>query len=536
MMKLGSRPPRGAAIVLSILCTVLALACETEPGGAATPAPPGSGAGHGTPGAAPPGNGMGAGPVTAAPPAAASTGGAPVAPALSGDAGANQPPVGATGLPAEVCKVLQDNACITCHQTPLAAGAPMPLQSRSDFAGNAKDGSPMGAKVLARAEDARAPMPPATTMRPLMPAADLAVLRTWIEAGMPAAATAHCAEAAAPPVPKGVEWAYQPWPEGECEYVLSVGAHGASGTPRAMDASPFTPPAQETGYHCFYEKVPWGDKKVQALATRVRLEGPDDGAIVHHMVLSALAPGSGMSALGGATPTRGGQHHQCDNPSGATVGVWAPGPNAMVTFPEDVGVLMPSGSEAYIELQVHYNNTKAGQQSRVAFDICATTKLRPQEAAVHWLGYDNALLAIPLAPFGPDLQPHLDNNGDGTATGTCRAKERTRVLWFAPHMHELGRHAKIEVLRKSGAVETVHDSVFDFQEQTAYFQPALWLEQGESIRTTCSWSKTRPIVFGFASDEEMCFVYTLSYPVGALAGQGAELGVVGGDLNCAGSP
>jgi hypothetical protein len=116
------------------------------------------------------------------------------------------------------------------------------------------------------------------------------------------------------------------------------------------------------------------------------------------------------------------------------------------------------------------------------------------------------------------------------------AKQRTRVLWFAPHMQELGRHAKIEVLRKNGMVEKVHDANFDFQEQTAYFQPELWLEQGESIRTTCSWSKTRRIVFGFASDEEMCFVYTLSYPVGALAGQGGEFGVTGGNLNCAGSP
>jgi hypothetical protein len=172
----------------------------------------------------------------------------------------------------------------------------------------------------------------------------------------------------------------------------------------------------------------------------------------------------------------------------------------------------------------------------VAFEICATSKMRPQEAAVHWLGYDNALLAIPLAPLGPDLQPQLDNNGDGTATGSCKAKQRTRVLWFAPHMHELGKHAKIEIMRKNGTVEKVHDRAFDFREQTAYFQPELWIEQGESLRTTCAWTKTRPIVFGFASDEEMCFVYTLSYPVGALAGQGAEQGVTGGMLNCAGSP
>jgi hypothetical protein len=534
MNKLGSRPLRMTAVVLVTLCAALATACGDDKGGTITPTSP-PGPGQVSP-AAPVGSSTGVGPVSAGPSSPTSTGTPPAAVSPAGDGGAAGPvQTGAAGLPTNVCKVLQDNGCISCHQNPPAAGATMSLQWRADFAGKAKDGTPMAAKVLARAADARAPMPPVTTMRPLMPATDLAVLRTWIEGGMVGAASEQCVESAAAPThQKGVEWAYQPWPEGECEYVMTVGAHGANGTPRAMDDSAFSPPAQETGYHCFYEKVPWGTKKVQALAIRAKLEGPDDGAIVHHMVLSAREAGSQSSALGGPTPSRPGQHAPCDNPSGSTVGVWAPGPHTQVTFPQDVGVMMPSG-ESYMELQVHYNNVKAGQKSRVAFDICATSKLRPQEAAVHWLGYDNALLAIPLAPLGPDFQPQLDNQGNGSATGSCKAKQRTRVLWFAPHMHELGKHAKLEIVRKNGTIEKLHDAPFDFREQTAYFQPEVWVEQGETIRTTCTWNKTRPIVFGFASDEEMCFFYTLSYPVGALAGQGAEQGVTGGALNCAGA-
>ncbi len=539
MEKLDSRVPRTASLVVWTLCAALASACGDGGGTTTTPTipPPGLGSGQGAPGAAPVGSTTGVGPVSAAPSTPGTTGASPssVAPAW-GDAGATATPAqaGAAGLPANVCKVLQDNGCITCHQRPTAAGAPMPLQWRADFAGKARDGSSMAATVLARSQDAKAPMPPVTTMRPLMPAADLAVLRSWIEGGMAGAATEQCTEGAAAPGQKGVEWAHQPWPEGECEYVMTVGAHGANGTPRAMDSSDFAPPAQETGYHCFYEKVPWGTKQVQALALRVKLEGTDDKAIVHHMVLSAREAGSQSSVLGGPMPSRPGQHAPCDNPSGSTVGVWAPGPHTQVTFPSDVGVLMPSG-ESYIELQVHYNDVKAGQKSRVVFDICATSKMRPNTAAVHWLGYDNALLAVPLAPLGPDLQPQLDNQGNGTATGSCKAKQRTRILWFAPHMHELGKHSKLEIVRKNGMVEKLHDGPFDFREQTAYFQPEVWLEQGETVRTTCQWNKTRPIVFGFASDEEMCFFYTLSYPIGALAGQGAEQGVTGGALNCAGA-
>jgi hypothetical protein len=432
-----------------------------------------------------------------------------------------------------VCTVLQDNGCITCHQKPLAAGAPMPLQWRSDFTGKASDGSTLATKLLARVQDARAPMPPPTSMRPLMPADQVAVLRNWFDAGMPGAATGQC-EAKAPAPGAGASWADQPWPEGECEYVFTVGAHGENGTPRASDTSPYLTPEIDTGYRCFYEKVPWGDAKVQALAVRARLEGPDDPSLVHHTVLSAIGPDTTMSLLGAERPTRGGVHTDCPNQSGSTISMWAPGTRATATFPKDVGVLLPSG-DAYLELQVHYNNAKSGQKSRFAFDVCATSKLRTNTAAVHWLGFENAAVAITLSPLGPELQPALDNKGNGVASGTCRAKQRARVLWLLPHMHQRGRHAKVEILRANGSVQVAHDAPFEFSEQTAYLQDDLWVEQGESIRTTCSWDPGRKIVFGLSSQEEMCFVYALSYPIGALAGAGPELGVVGGDLNCAGS-
>ena len=48
--------------------------------------------------------------------------------------------------------------------------------------------------------------------------------------------------------------------------MFTVGAHGADGTPLAQDTTPYNAPASETSYHCFYEKVPWGTKPVQALA------------------------------------------------------------------------------------------------------------------------------------------------------------------------------------------------------------------------------------------------------------------------------
>jgi hypothetical protein len=391
----------------------------------------------------------------------------------------------------------------------------------------------MSDQLLTRVQDAKAPMPPVTTMRPMLSAEHVTVLRKWVESGMPGTEGSAC-EAVDAPTNNQPAWATQLWPESECEYVMTIGAHGTALTPLAEDPTAYEVPEVETSYHCFYEKVPWGDKQVQALATRVRVEG-DDKQIVHHTVLSALTGSTEMSLFGGEAPGGAGDHHDCPNPSGLTVGGWGPGSQLQSTFPAEAGLLMPSGPSAYLELQVHYNNAKAGMKSRLSFDICATSKMRANTAGIHWLGYENAAAAVPLAALGPEAQPALDNQGGGVAIGHCKAKQRARVLTLWPHMHQLGKHAKVEVLRKDGTRQLIHDRPFDFREQTGYPFDDLWIEQGESIQTTCTWDPKRKIVWGLGSTDEMCFVHALAYPIGALTGEGAEKGVVGGELNCAGA-
>ena len=162
-------------------------------------------------------------------------------------------------------------------------------------------------------------------------------------------------------------------------------------------------------------------------------------------------------------------------------------------------------------------------------------KTRPNTAGVHTLGYENSLFSVPFAALGPVFKAPLDNKGKGVGVGVCTAKQRARILSIAPHMHELGRRAKVEILRNDGTVQLLHDSPFSFDHQTSYMFDNLWIEKGEKVRTTCTWdSSRRKIVFGFASQDEMCFNSTLAYPAGALAGTGDEKGFAGGDLSCAG--
>ena len=55
---------------------------------------------------------------------------------------------------------------------------------------------------------------------------------------------------------------------------------------------------------------------------------------------------------------------------------------------------MPQGEDGYLVLEVHYNNA-AGHldaRDRSGVEVCATSALRPEEAAVHWLGSELILL------------------------------------------------------------------------------------------------------------------------------------------------
>jgi hypothetical protein len=329
-------------------------------------------------------------------------------------------------------------------------------------------------------------------------------------------------------------WATQAWPAEECEWVLTVGAHGQAGTPFAQDSTSFTVPAGDTSYYCFYEAVPWGDKPVQALAVRARLESPTDQALVHHYVVSSITPLS--QSIKGATPNGPGDIQQCDNPSGSTIGIYAPGAVNPLAYPSDVGMQMPSGLGAYIELQIHFNNPNhlPFQQSRAQYDICVTSKPRPQTAGVFWLGFQNA---GPQTVTGTNYVNRLDNQSNGKAVGLCQAKTQGRILSIMPHMHQHGRHSLVEVVKKDGTVIPALDKPFDFQEQTAYFRDNFWIEQGDTIRSTCTWDQG-PVYFGFSSADEMCFMYTLAYPLEVFKPNPLEVGVidVGGALGCAGMP
>jgi hypothetical protein len=434
-------------------------------------------------------------------------------------------------LPAPVCKILQENACLTCHRTPLDNGAPMPLFDVSHFTADSDTEGTIADQVIARIEDAQRPMPPINSGRPMLKAEDVETLKGWISGGMRGTEGEECDPFVEPDVSVDLgvpDWAKQPWPE-DCEAVFTLGAHGDR-NPLSANSSAYDIPTSKTDYHCFYEKVPW-PKEMHAVALRVRQETDDDKEFVHHLVVSAQQPLLDNS-LAGAKPDFPGDHKHCDNPTGSTLAVWAPGAQNPISTPTDTSILLPN-SDAWFEMQVHYNNPKGkiGHKSKLRYDICATSKPREQVAGTFWLGYENA---GPQTISGLEMALPLDNKGNGKATGVCEAKNKGRILSIMPHMHEVGKHAKVELIRKAGGTLTLIDTAFNFEDQYSAFFKEVWVEQGDKVVTTCEWSKS-PVYFGFASDMEMCFFYTLAYPLSTFAANPlfGERGIVGGNLACA---
>ena len=87
----------------------------------------------------------------------------------------------ATGIPCDVATVFKQ--CTGCHHTPPSGGATMSLVTYDDLMKTSPKGGNYADRSLLRMQDAMSPMPPSPS--PKVPAADVAILQTWQQAGYP---------------------------------------------------------------------------------------------------------------------------------------------------------------------------------------------------------------------------------------------------------------------------------------------------------------------------------------------------------------
>jgi hypothetical protein len=397
-------------------------------------------------------------------------GGSGATPSAGGSGAA--PAIPGSDLPCDVQRIVEQS-CVTCHGARPAFGAPMSLVHAADFTKDA-EGLTVGQRVIERIHDEQKPMPPPPN--PRLSAADRAVLEAWIGAGSPA---------------------------GQCDSGQgSGGAGGTDGAGGSAGSAPTHPPdvtcyrvtarASSAGekysvpttpdlYQCFEYAAPWGNKTVQVVSARPIIDNPQ---VLHHWILYNTADAVNDGTNGSCT----GAH-----PNAAFITGWAPGGDGL-DLPDDVGLRTEGGG---FSLEIHYNNSEgAPQPDASGVEVCVTEKLRPKEAAVHWLG-TQALNKI-------------------TAVGTCQplSFEPVTIISSSPHMHLQGRHMKTVINRANGGTETLIDVPFDFNTQVSYPTPAI-INPGDTLTTTCTFAKPTP--FGQGTNEEMCYNFVVAYPAGGLA-------------------
>jgi mono/diheme cytochrome c family protein len=393
-------------------------------------------------------------------------------------------------LPCDVQAVL-DEHCVSCHAagTP-QFGAPMSLASLADLHLAAPREKVATYEAVAERiqRDGAGAMPPSP--RPGLSDAERATLLAWAADGAPGSdETCRAPDA---PAPEAGE-PEAPVDGTDCEVSFELRAHDKPG----QGGGKFPIPAEDDHYECFYFNAADTGVDESTLATSL---APllDDTRVLHHWLLFA-------SENENESPS--GTHRRCDgiHPGAFLMAAWLPGTPALV-LPKDVGMEFPKTKTAQFILENHYNNTARyqGASDDSGVKVCATKKPKAQHAAMHWLGSER----ITLAP-----------GSKGSAAATCipKSQEPIHILGVIPHMHRLGRHVNMTITRKDGSTEVLHEGAFEFESQ-GYFPKQVVLQPGDKVRTQCDYlnDTSGVVTLGEKTTQEMCYMFTLAYPIGSM--------------------
>ena len=410
---------------------------------------------------------------------------------------------GASGLPCEVQSILEEK-CQFCHGATPSYGAPNPLMKWEDFHTGSMiyEGTTVLDHILSRVSGDDSIMPPPPN--PPLSESEVATLQTWIDSGAPQTTCDSGVQpnnnSTSPVIPP------EEMPEEEsCDWNVQLLAHGNA---QPNDDTPYQVTQSADSYICFVLKVPWGTTPAQALRFRPVV---DDSRVLHHWLLYAQNGG-----------LRDGDIHGCNgrHANAALVAGWAPGGGDIV-LPDNVGQRLPVGDDAYLILEIHYNNSAGHRDAldKSGVEICATKEMQQYEAAPHWLGSERIFMA---------------GGGNHDVTGTCRPQltESAFIISSTPHMHLLGTHMKTTINRSDGSTEVLHDAPFRFEDQVSYPTPTE-IRPGDSLTTTCTFNNStgRLVTFGPDTENEMCYNFVLAYPAGSFDTGGA-LGGNAGDNFC----
>jgi hypothetical protein len=203
-----------------------------------------------------------------------------------------------------------------------------------------------------------------------------------------------------------------------------------------------------------------------------------------------------------ATAPQPAGHHKCDDlemTQWRQVGGTGANTEGVVDLPPGVAVKVPAGQQ--IVIQTHYIN--AGGKDREVEDDITVRLLPPADVKI----FANAYVAV-------DTKFKIPPRADGVArTTTCTLESDLQIITMLGHMHEWGKHYKLERLDDKG---TVVDTLIDHDWDPSYAthpptkrwptESPLMLAKGTRLRQTCTWNNDTAEEMTFP--REMCVLFT----------------------------
>jgi mono/diheme cytochrome c family protein len=248
---------------------------------------------------------------------------------------------------------------------------------------------------------------------------------------------------------------------------------------------------------------------------------PGNEAMVHHMAVMVVNPdlevGMGktnmdvMRAMDEESPDRLGW--PCYSQAGEEVRIdsqpvtWAPGMGP-VPYPDKSGMRLPAGR--VLVVQLHYNlidESVRGQSDSTLVRLRVADEVEREGV---YTGGDRLLFSGDTLAPGQASLPYTWETELADVLAPFEV-ERARLYGVFPHMHELGRRFRVELVDgASDAHCAAQVESWDFHWQLLYFydQP-LEITQDQRLRVTCEYDtsdRTEPTLPGWGTQNEMCFV------------------------------
>ena len=234
----------------------------------------------------------------------------------------------------------------------------------------------------------------------------------------------------------------------------------------------------------------------------------DSKAFVHHFVLTASeSPHEEASA----------SQEACDAVEDTeTAYSWAPDEGPF-TLPLNVGgPLGTAGFQSY-KLEIHYDNPSlsTGALDSSGVRMFYSSQKREFDMGILELGDGSVTLA------GQSVIPGDSASGFARHTFECPSScssvslpERVEVIRETLHMHATGQRMANEQIRDGKVIRQGAVDFWDFLQQgdLVVQQPTYSILPGDSFRTRCYFQSNNEVIWGIASQDEMCMASVYYYP------------------------